>query len=113
MANSAEKEILLRISGVKSEGGSYILCKNIKALEIRPYTASALAGITPFYSGKGDGDEQIIPLPGFKGEGILLTYTYETYFSQKKKTNTILFPTNDARYLFQFLKRVINAETTS
>lgn len=108
MASSTEKEIILRISGVKKEGSSYIRFKNIKALEIRHYNVPGFASINPFHSRQGSEGEQIVVLPGFQGEGILLTYTYETFFSQKKKTRTILFPTNNAQQLFKILKDRIN-----
>ncbi|MCP4117890.1 MAG: ethanolamine ammonia-lyase subunit EutB [Desulfobacteraceae bacterium] len=103
LASSGEKELILRISGIKRGSGSYIRCKNIQALDIRSYNVSGFACINPFYPGKGDGGEQIILLPGHNGDGILLTYTYETFFSQEKKTQTILFPTNDAQRLLEIL----------
>ncbi|CCK82033.1 hypothetical protein [Desulfobacula toluolica] len=108
MASSAEKEIILRVSGVKKDGSSYIRCENIQALNIRPYNVPGFASINPFCSRKGDEGEQIVILPGFKGEGILLTYTYEAFFSQKEKTHTILFPTNNAKGLSEILNDIID-----
>jgi len=104
MASSAEKEVILRVSGVKIEGCSYIRCQNIQTVDIRPYNVPGFASINPFYSRQGDEGEQIIVLPGYEGEGILLTYTYETFFSQKEKTHTILFPSNNAQDLLKILK---------
>lgn len=106
LARSAEKEMILRISGVKKEGSSYIPCKNILALEIRPYDVPGFASILPFYPRKGKKDEQIILMPGYSGEGILLTYTYESFFSQKEKTHKVLFPSNDATHLLEILKGI-------
>jgi len=107
MASSAEKEVILRVSGVKTEGGSYIRCQNIQAVDIRPYHVPGSASINPFYSRQSDEGEQIIVLPGYKGEGILLTYTYETFFSHKEKTHTIFFPSNNAQGLLKILKALI------
>ena len=104
MASSGEKEIILRISGVKKDGSSYIRCKNIQTMEIRPYHVPGHACINPFYSRRGDDGEQVIILPGYRGDGILLTYTYEALFSQKTKTHTIFFPTKDAHGLLKILK---------
>ena len=107
MASSAKREVTLRISGVNQKGSSYIQCKDIKALAVRPYSIPGSASINPFRSRHGDEGEYIVALPGFKGEGILLTYTYETFFSHKEKDNSILFPTNNAKRLHEILKDII------
>ncbi len=107
VASTAEKEILLRISGVQTEGGSYIRCENIQTLDIRPYNVSGFASIIPFYPRTEDEGVQMILLPGYKWDGIQLSYTYETVFLHKEKTHTIFFPTKDAPYLLGILKGII------
>ncbi|MGD9826596.1 hypothetical protein [Desulfobacter sp.] len=107
MATTGDKEIVLSISGVKTEGASYIICKNIQAMAVRPYSVSGFASINPFFPRKGNLGEQVIALPGHHGEGVLLKYSYETVFGHKKKIHTIFFPTNDAHHLVEILKSII------
>ena len=113
MATTGEKEIILSVSGVKTKGASYIICKNIQAMAVRPYSVPGFASINPFFQRKGALGEQVIVLPGHHGEGVLLKYSYDALFGHKEKTHIIFFPTNDARQLVEILKGIIDSTQKS
>ena len=99
----ATRQQVLKIRGVIKGDRIDIPCRDITGVQVASYSVALWRSLLGPLGRARCNEGHMVTLPGYKGAGLAVTYTFENIFDTDAKERTVIFPTRQPEKLRSLL----------